>query len=148
VRLSRVGQFDGRNERQMVRRDARLAAPVNGDIDDRCAMQRENAIQRKQRRERRKRRERALLSELRRMRAQLASACARDVEIACDHGRKIGPAPDDLEQTRELLVALGAPDDRTRELGKRLSNSVRSHFLSMRDDAFVAAVAREIEKRL
>jgi len=45
-------------------------------------------------------------------------------------------------------VALGAPDDRTRELGKRFSNSVRSHFLSMRDDAFVAAVAREIEKRL
>jgi amino acid adenylation domain-containing protein len=45
-------------------------------------------------------------------------------------------------------VALGAPDDRTRELGKRFSNSVRSHFLSMRDDAFVAAVARELEKHL
>jgi thioesterase domain-containing protein len=45
-------------------------------------------------------------------------------------------------------VALGAPDDRTRELGKRFSNSVRSHFLSMRDDAFVAAVARELERRL
>jgi amino acid adenylation domain-containing protein len=45
-------------------------------------------------------------------------------------------------------VALGAPDDRARELGKRFSNSVRSHFLSMRDDAFVASVAREIEKHL
>ena len=45
-------------------------------------------------------------------------------------------------------VALGEPDDRTRELGKRFSNSVRSHFLSMRDDAFVAAVARELEKHL
>jgi amino acid adenylation domain-containing protein len=45
-------------------------------------------------------------------------------------------------------VALGAPDDRTRELGKRFSNSVRSHFLSMRDDAFVASVARELEKHI
>jgi amino acid adenylation domain-containing protein len=45
-------------------------------------------------------------------------------------------------------VALGEPDDRTRELGKRFSNSVRSHFLSMRDDAFVAAVARVLEKCL
>jgi hypothetical protein len=45
-------------------------------------------------------------------------------------------------------IALGAPDDRTRELGKRFSNSVRSHFLSMRDDAFVAAVARALEKYL
>jgi thioesterase domain-containing protein len=45
-------------------------------------------------------------------------------------------------------VALGAPDDRMRELGKRFSNSVRSHFLSMRDDAFVASVARELEKHL
>ncbi len=52
---------------------------------------------------------------------------------------------------RELSVhrvALGAPDERTRELGRRFSNSVRSHFLSMRDDAFVASVARELEKRL
>jgi len=45
-------------------------------------------------------------------------------------------------------VALGALDDRTRELGKRFSNSVRSHFLGMRDDAFVASVARELEKHL
>jgi acyl-coenzyme A synthetase/AMP-(fatty) acid ligase/thioesterase domain-containing protein len=45
-------------------------------------------------------------------------------------------------------VALGAPDDRTRELGKRFSNAVRAHYLSMRDDTFVAAVARELEKHL
>ena len=45
-------------------------------------------------------------------------------------------------------IALGEPDHRTRELGKRFSNAVRSHYLSMRDDAFVAAVARELEKRV
>jgi len=44
--------------------------------------------------------------------------------------------------------ALGAPTDRVRELGKHFSNSVRSHFLSMRDDAYVETVARELEKLL
>jgi non-ribosomal peptide synthetase component E (peptide arylation enzyme) len=44
--------------------------------------------------------------------------------------------------------ALGPPTDRVRELGNRFSNSVRSHFLSMRDDAYVQTVARELEKLL
>jgi thioesterase domain-containing protein len=44
--------------------------------------------------------------------------------------------------------ALGTPTDRVRELGKRFSNSVRSHFLSMRDDAYVQTVARELDKLL
>ena len=50
-----------------------------------------------------------------------------------------------------LLVrkaALGTPTDRVRELGRLFSNSLRSHFLSMRDDAYVQTVARELDKLL
>ena len=50
-----------------------------------------------------------------------------------------------------LLVrraALARPSDRTRELAERFPSALRSHFLSMRDDAFVQSVARELEKLL
>ncbi|HJT96896.1 MAG TPA: AMP-binding protein [Rhodanobacteraceae bacterium] len=45
-------------------------------------------------------------------------------------------------------VALGAPNERTRVLAARFSNSVRSHFLSMRDDAFVQSIAKTLEPLL
>lgn len=45
-------------------------------------------------------------------------------------------------------VALAPPVDRTRELAEYLPKSLRSHYLSMRNDAFVKAVARELDKLL
>ena len=45
-------------------------------------------------------------------------------------------------------VALATPTARTRELARHFSPSLRPHFLSMRDDAFVEAVARELERHL
>jgi len=83
---------------------------------------------------------------------QGAGGCAFAVELFDPAGPYFGLLPLVFEPyVRDLSVhrvALGAPDDRTRELGKRFSNSVRSHFLGMRDDAFVAAVARELAKHL
>jgi amino acid adenylation domain-containing protein len=45
-------------------------------------------------------------------------------------------------------VALGPPNERTRILARRFSNSVRAHYLSMRDDAFVQTIAKTLEPLL
>jgi hypothetical protein len=45
-------------------------------------------------------------------------------------------------------IPLAPPTGRSRELAERFSRSIRSHYLSMRDDAFVQTVARELDSLL
>lgn len=45
-------------------------------------------------------------------------------------------------------VALGSPSEHTRKLSERFTESMRSHYISMRDDTFVNALARELENLL
>jgi len=45
-------------------------------------------------------------------------------------------------------VALGTLSDRARELSRYFPEAMRSHYLCMRDDAFVAGVARALDKLL
>jgi thioesterase domain-containing protein len=53
-----------------------------------------------------------------------------------------------VRNLRMSVLPIGAPTERTRYACENLSRSLRTHYRSMRDDVFVAALAAEIEPLL